>query len=272
MLIADFHALKPSPENRPRSKPNSHRPRLSSYTRHHSFKPSKRRRSRKPRFSNGYNSSSHRRSPKPNTKLPSSYHSSRRCYSYSSLNSLLTQSSNLTSSLPTLPPQQSTYPQKPHTAPHDHAERFQQPIPKSDNRSSTADNEPVTTVTAKMLEFLFKLYTNESKFGGEFYNVLNAKLQIFRNICRKVGIGPSDYRKAYNIMLEGKAKKFYYQYLNGKSYTFDNMITRIRAYFHISENYQLYFCEWRTIMLKNVIITNSDKNLSWCFKHVITKL
>jgi hypothetical protein len=39
------------------------------------------------------------------------------------------------------------------------------------------------------------------------------------------------------------------------------MIAKIRKYFHTSENYQLYLNEWRSIMLKNVISANPEKNL-----------
>jgi hypothetical protein len=105
------------------------------------------------------------------------------------------------------------------------------------------------------------MYAIEPKFGGELYNVLDSKFQIFRGICRKAGISPNGYRDAYDMMLQGKAKKFYYQHFESKGYLFDKMIARTRKYFHITENYQLYFGEWRILMLKDVISANSDKNL-----------
>jgi hypothetical protein len=50
------------------------------------------------------------------------------------------------------------------------------------------------------------------------------------------------------------------------------MVAKTREYFHTSENYQLYLNEWRSIMLKDVISANSEKNLTWCLEFVITKL
>jgi hypothetical protein len=87
------------------------------------------------------------------------------------------------------------------------------------------------------------MYAIKPKFGGELYNVLNSKLQIFRGIYRKAGISPNGYRNAYDMMLQGKTKEFYYQHFENKGYSFDKIITRTRKYFHTTENYQLYFGE-----------------------------
>jgi hypothetical protein len=40
------------------------------------------------------------------------------------------------------------------------------------------------------------------------------------------------------------------------------MVAKIRMYFHTFRNYQLYLNEWRSIMLKDVIFANSEKNLT----------
>jgi hypothetical protein len=40
------------------------------------------------------------------------------------------------------------------------------------------------------------------------------------------------------------------------------MVAKIRKYFHTPENYQIYLNEWRSIMLKNVISANSEKDLT----------
>jgi DNA-binding PadR family transcriptional regulator len=39
------------------------------------------------------------------------------------------------------------------------------------------------------------------------------------------------------------------------------MVQKIREYFHITENHQQYLNEWRTIMLRDVIAANPDKDL-----------
>jgi hypothetical protein len=40
------------------------------------------------------------------------------------------------------------------------------------------------------------------------------------------------------------------------------MVAKTRKYFHTLENYQLYLNEWRSIMLKNVISANSEKDFT----------
>jgi hypothetical protein len=58
---------------------------------------------------------------------------------------------------------------------------------------------------AKMLTNLNKFYTNELKFGGEFYDVLNAKLKVFYELCYEAGVIPENYNMAYGTMCKGKA-------------------------------------------------------------------
>jgi hypothetical protein len=56
-----------------------------------------------------------------------------------------------------------------------------------------------------MLTDFAKLYNNDLKFGGNYYDMFNTKLRVFYDLCDKAGIGPGYYHAAYNIMLKGKA-------------------------------------------------------------------
>jgi hypothetical protein len=113
-----------------------------------------------------------------------------------------------------------------------------------------------------MLTNLTKFYSgNDFKFGDDFYDVFDAKLKIFYDLCDKAGIGPGYYHSAYGTMLKSKTQDFYYQYLSRQQLTYEEIVTKTRAYFHTPKNHQFYLSEWRTILLKNVIATNSDKNL-----------
>jgi hypothetical protein len=53
----------------------------------------------------------------------------------------------------------------------------------------------------KLLVELAKLYSNEMKYTGEIYNILNVKLQIFYNCCRKIGIPKDQLHEAFSVML-----------------------------------------------------------------------
>jgi len=53
----------------------------------------------------------------------------------------------------------------------------------------TYENTPKKEILTKKLTNLTKLYYNDdSKYGGEMYNVLNTKLQIFYDYYNKAGI------------------------------------------------------------------------------------
>jgi hypothetical protein len=48
-----------------------------------------------------------------------------------------------------------------------------------------------------------KFYTNNNKkYGGEVYNILNTKLQVFYNYCITVKVPEEQYHIAFPIMLK----------------------------------------------------------------------
>jgi hypothetical protein len=63
-----------------------------------------------------------------------------------------------------------------------------------------------------MLTDFAKLYNDDLKFGGNYYDMLDTKLRVFYDLYNKAGIGPGYYYAAYNIMLKGKTQDFYYQH------------------------------------------------------------
>ena len=87
--------------------------------------------------------------------------------------------------------------------------------------------------TMKALTDLAKLYNNEAlKFSGEKYDILDAKLKIFRETCRKADIQPYQYQEAFSTMLKG--------------------------FFHTTENHQLCLQEWRSTTFHNIIAQNLE--------------
>ncbi len=119
---------------------------------------------------------------------------------------------------------------------------------------------------------LAKLYSDDQKFNGDLYDVLNLKLNIFYDLCAKAGVPPDQYNTAFAIMLRGKARDFYYQHIAHANLTFEEMISRIRGYFHTPKNHQLLLNDWRTTLLTTVIASNPNKDLAQCLEIVITKL
>ena len=91
-----------------------------------------------------------------------------------------------------------------------------------------------------------KIYSDEEKkYGGEMYDVLSAKLQIFYDYCNKVSIRPQYYYYAFSAMLKGRASTFYYDRIQGRQYNFEAMVQLMRAHFENDETRQLYLSKWR---------------------------
>jgi hypothetical protein len=128
--------------------------------------------------------------------------------------------------------------------------------PGSQPYASTQGNQPTQilrfqkleddrmSVTFKMLTDLAKLYVNDDlKFGGEFYDVLNQKVKIYKSFYRMAEIPAKGYHEVYSIMLKGKARDFYYYYIDSQNLTFLEIIARTYIYFYTPENYQFYINE-----------------------------
>jgi hypothetical protein len=120
---------------------------------------------------------------------------------------------------------------------------------------------------------LMKIYQDEEKkFGGELYNTLGAKLQVFRDCCNKVGLMRHQYHHAFSVMLKGRAATFYYDYIAGKRHNFDTMLRLTRTHFKTDENRQLYISEWRDTTFHRVISSNPTKSRLECLQLLFDKL
>ena len=53
-----------------------------------------------------------------------------------------------------------------------------------------------------------KIYSNNNKkYGGEVYDILDTKLQVFYDCCSKIGLPEDQHYNAYSVMLKGRASK-----------------------------------------------------------------
>ncbi|KAF2741589.1 hypothetical protein M011DRAFT_372115, partial [Sporormia fimetaria CBS 119925] len=97
------------------------------------------------------------------------------------------------------------------------------------------------------LTALVKLYTLDSsqKFSGEKYDVFDTKLEIFEENAWKAGI-TQHFEEAFSSMLTGDALQFYHDYLARQNVPFEQMVERMRAYFHSPEKVQLYLQGWKS--------------------------
>jgi hypothetical protein len=65
-------------------------------------------------------------------------------------------------------------------------------------------------------------------------------------------------------MLKGRAATFYYDYMAGKRYDFDTMLSLTKAHFKTDENRQLYMSEWRETTFQRVITANPTNTRLEC--------
>ena len=59
-------------------------------------------------------------------------------------------------------------------------------------------------------------------------------------------------------MLKGRTSTFYYNYLAGKGYKFNQIIYKIKYYFKTKENKQQYILKWRETTFLKIIAINLD--------------
>ena len=71
---------------------------------------------------------------------------------------------------------------------------MQVPIPEQGDKGNTS---------TKLLIDLIKIYSNDDKkYGGEEYDILDVKLQVFYNYCFKIGLPKAQYHNVFLIMLK----------------------------------------------------------------------
>jgi hypothetical protein len=88
---------------------------------------------------------------------------------------------------------------------------------------------------------LFKLYQDDNKkYTGELYDILDIKLQVFYDCCKKVGLQEDQYYNVFSAMLKGSASDFYYDSIIGKTTDIHTMIAMTKAHFKTEENRQMY--------------------------------
>jgi hypothetical protein len=84
---------------------------------------------------------------------------------------------------------------------------------------------------------LFKLYQSDNKkYTEELYNILDIKLRVFYDCCKKVGLQEDQYYNAFSAMLKDRASDFYYESIMGKTTNIYTIIAITKAHFKTKEN------------------------------------
>ena len=138
------------------------------------------------------------------------------------------------------------------------------PIPEQGDKDDTP---------SKLLTDLMKIYnSDERKYSGEEYDILDVKLQVFYDCCSKIGIPETHYHAAFSVMLKGRASNFYYDKIAGRSFDFKTMVNMTKTHFETEENHQKYLSEWRETTFHRTIAANPEKSRLDCFQIMVDKL
>ena len=99
---------------------------------------------------------------------------------------------------------------------------------------------------------LSKLYTEESKYGGEGDN-FEFKLKIFNNACKKTDIPPEKI-DALSIILKGLALDYFYLNLEDQEHlSFEDVCKAIRNHFEGEEYQRTIQTKWESTNLLSII-------------------
>ena len=91
---------------------------------------------------------------------------------------------------------------------------------------------------------MIKIYASDNKkYRGEEYDILDVKLQVFYDCCTKVGLAESQFYLAYSIMLKGRASAFYFNKISRRLYDFARMVEMTKTHFETKERRQKYLTE-----------------------------
>lgn len=77
---------------------------------------------------------------------------------------------------------------------------------------------------AKHLTDLQKLYTDDTKYSGDTLDILDTKLLIFGDLCRKVGIQYDKHTSGFDMILKARAQEYYYDQLCNQGYNYDELV------------------------------------------------
>ncbi|KAH6661479.1 hypothetical protein F5X68DRAFT_266345 [Plectosphaerella plurivora] len=148
-----------------------------------------------------------------------------------------------------------------------------EPYFKEQSESQAAPPLDPSMPTPKANADLAKMYDDSMKFSGDLYDVLQAKLAIFKDACRRVGITPQQYPGAFPTMLKGRAREYYYQHICPLGpLPLDTMLQKMRNKFETQETHHVYLAKWRETTLTKVRTDNPSKTTPECLETLIERL
>ena len=146
-------------------------------------------------------------------------------------------------------------------------------MPNPFQRTSAPPPTAPDDLGRKLVE-LEKMYKGDekSKYGGKLYDLLDTKLQVFINRCRKAQIPPEFYHLAFDTMLKDRPLQFYYDNLNTGTYNCEYMVDAMRRQFETMGNQQEYRDQWSTISFLEMVNSEPNRPKHELFDELVDKI
>ena len=119
-------------------------------------------------------------------------------------------------------------------------------------------NKSISKGYKRELGIIIKIYTEESKYGGD-RDSFDFKLAIFHNIYRRANIPYKAKAKAFPIMLKGLALNFYYLNNTINKSSFQDIYSAIQTYFKGLKYKRGVLVYQNAISLKSIIDKSEGK-------------
>jgi len=174
-----------------------------------------------------------------------------------------------------LPSPENTTPSPAPAIHHQQQQQLQYDTPRHTAPLTATDTPTEPDVpTSRQVTDLSKMYTEDNKYGGDIYDVLENKLLIFRDFCGKVSIPQTQFSHVFSLMLKGRALRFYFSNLarTRPVMQFTHMVQQTLQHFEPEEMQQTYLSEWRSITLAKMITEHPAKSKSEVFELLLERI
>ena len=132
-------------------------------------------------------------------------------------------------------------------------------------------NKPTLKGYRQELSIIIKIYTKESKYGGNG-NSFDFKLTIFHNICGRANIPHKAKTKAFSTILKGLALNFFYLNNTINKLSFQDICSAIWTYFKSLEYKRGILVYQNAILLKLIIEKSEGKSTADYLQLLLNKL
>ena len=141
--------------------------------------------------------------------------------------------------------------------------------------SATIPPPPFSEVdnSSRLIGDLIRSYHDQDKYGGEKYEFLVKKWELFTSHCEMIGLKSDKRLRAIPILLTGRAHEYYYtQGFPSSKKNEAEILTNIMDHFETENVRQDYLNEWHSITMRAMMSEHPDKTKLECFDIMLARL